>query len=564
MIPVAASGVGASAARARRRLLGLELSAFAIAGAVALGVGLGSPTHLLSALALSVALPVTLLQVLRDMHVYFARPQILPEAMPDDPPCVVCVPVILRTPRDADSLIAFLQRNGEALRKAASPLVFLLDGPPGLTRDHPLDPAIRSEVLARLGEQDGASLRPVVWWRERNRPDGAREWAGWERKRGKVHRFLEMSAGRADAGFILLSAPGPTVTTPYVFVADIDTTLPPGALERLVAKARHPDNEAAILTPRILTPLTERQGRFTAMMGGALAADEGPTPHASLRQDRLGSDLFFGKGLIHGPRFLDRVGDRLPQGIILSHDHIEGMMAGSAFASDIAILESQPQTLSAWLHRQHRWVRGDAQNLAFVLPRAWQARPPRGGGLDALDRLELMCNCLGHLKPAAVLLIIADLVWTPPASPAVWLAPLLLLWPGVAITALDLVRPRPPRRSRALALEVAFQQVRAALGQLTFLPQSAAVAVHALFVGLWRLMRATGRGLDWPAAHGPRTRRWMLVGLLTGAALLVAALGRQGGVAAASALLVIWALSPLIWDAPAPSSSAQERQPCRT
>ncbi|WP_439471482.1 hypothetical protein [Brevundimonas sp.] len=563
MIPAAPSGVSASGAPARRHLLALELSTFAIAGPAALTVLAGSPGRLVFALALFLALPVTLLQVLREVHAYFARPRSLPEATGKGPTCVVCVPVILRTPPDADSLSAFIQRNAEALRRAASPLVFLVDGPPSSQRDHLLDPAIQARVLARIGDPQEASVRPTVLWRNRQRTASGDEWAGWERKRGKVHRFLEMNAGQAVADFIRLGAPATPIATPYVFVADIDTTLLPGALERLVAKARHPENDAAILTPRILTPLAERRGRFTAMMGGRLAADEGPMPQASLRQDRLGSDLFFGKGLIHGPRFLERLGDRLPDGIILSHDHIEGMMAGSALASDVAVLESQPQTMSAWLHRQHRWIRGDAQNLAFVLPRVWQARPPRGAGLDALDRLELVFNCLGHFKPAAVLLMIADLVWTAPTAPVIWSAPLLLLWSGLAITVLDLARPRPPRRSRTLALDVAFQQLRAALGQLSFLPQSAVVAVHGLIIGLWRLLSATDRGLEWPAGGGRRTGRWSAVGLLVGAAILAGAVSRQGEVATATGLLAIWTLSPFIWDPP-PPPPAQEEPRCRT
>jgi hypothetical protein len=58
---------------------------------------------------------------------------------------------------------------------------------------------------------------------------------------------------------------------------------------------------------------------------------------------------------------------RFPRETLLSHDLIEGCYLRVGLASDIELLESFPHFYHAWVHRRHRWIRGDWQILRWVL-----------------------------------------------------------------------------------------------------------------------------------------------------------------------------------------------------
>ena len=91
----------------------------------------------------------------------------------------------------------------------------------------------------------------------------------------------------------------------------------------------------------------------------------------------------------------------MPKGRVLSHDLIEGELAGAAFVSDISLYDGFPETFSAWLKRLNRWTRGDWQLLPFLFRR----------GLSGLSRLKILDNLLRSLARPSLLALLLQAMW---------------------------------------------------------------------------------------------------------------------------------------------------------
>ena len=58
----------------------------------------------------------------------------------------------------------------------------------------------------------------------------------------------------------------------------------------------------------------------------------------------------------------------MPENALLSHDLFEGLHARTALVTDVEVVDDYPANLLAHARRQHRWVRGDWQILAWLFP----------------------------------------------------------------------------------------------------------------------------------------------------------------------------------------------------
>ena len=111
---------------------------------------------------------------------------------------------------------------------------------------------------------------------------------------------------------------------------------------------------------------------------------------------------------------------RVPENALLSHDLFEGLHARTALVSDVEVVDDYPANLLAHARRQHRWVRGDWQILAWLLPMV----PTREG--FAKNRLPLISQwkILDNLRRSLVapsLLALFGAAWTVlPGSPLAW------------------------------------------------------------------------------------------------------------------------------------------------
>src|SRR5205085_6710947 len=135
----------------------------------------------------------------------------------------------------------------------------------------------------------------------------------------------------------------------------------------------------------------------------------------------FGEGSFVGKGIYDVDAF-ERSCSGFPENAILSHDLLESTHARSGLLSDVELYEDYPTRYPADVSRRHRWMRGDWQIAAWLLP--WvPARVGRSvsNPIGMLSRWKILDNLRRSLVAVALLLMLV-LSW-------------LLLGPPLAVSA---------------------------------------------------------------------------------------------------------------------------------
>ena len=544
------------------------------------------------------------------------RPRHLPrlalgQGIPARHRVLVAIPAMLTSAAATQGLVHRLHLHHLANPEPHAQFALLSDWPDAATQHTPADgPALDGACQAvqalnlRYPALPGAPPRFIVLHRQRRHSPGEQAWIGWERKRGKLELLVAAlaaqgpGAGPATApattpatppGFIdlgeLSRLAGPT---PYLVTLDSDTELPPGRLRDLVAIAAHPQNQPlldasgrwvaqgyGILQPRVATPLPapEALTPFHWLFAGHCGIDPYSAASSEVYQDVFDEGSFSGKGLLQVQAVHAVLGQRLPDGQVLSHDLLEGSLARCAVATDISVIEDAPSHADVAAARGHRWTRGDWQLLPFLLQ--WRRYPMR-----AINRWKLFDNLRRSLvAPAGLALLLLAL-----ASPGVaalvspWLALALVIASTTAGPLMGAVAGLAPSRDD-IALQHFYRQAGAGLGRAlgggawhaAQLLAQAGLALDAIGRALWRMAVSRRQLLQWttaaaaqaavqhrlPAALRAHWREPVLAaGLLAG--LLAAGTPHPG---LAATLCGLWALAPLLgWWAsrPAPAASEQE------
>ena len=157
----------------------------------------------------------------------------------------------------------------------------------------------------------------------------------------------------------------------YIVALDYDTMPSMNSVVDLVSIAIHPLNaEYGIIEPRITTTLKSSLAtEFAKIMsggGGCLSVSLYDNFSGEFYFDCFGEGIFTGKGLIRVQPFYKQIVGLFPEERILSHDILEGSVVGVGFAGDVEFSDSFPPTSVGYFKRQHRWLRGDLQNVDFL------------------------------------------------------------------------------------------------------------------------------------------------------------------------------------------------------
>lgn len=268
---------------------------------------------------------------------------------------------------------------------------------------------------------DGDAPRFVLLHRGRNYCASERQWIGWERKRGKLELLVRALATGYSSDFFDLGADSRMASgTRYVLTLDSDTVLPPGRLRDLVGIAAHPMNAPVmdasgrrvvhgygILQPRVVTPLPSRHdvSRYHWLFAGQVGVDPYSAPSSEVYQDLFGEGSFAGKGLLHVAAMYQTLNARLPQGLVLSHDLLEGALARCATVTDMSLIEDAPFHADVAAARLHRWTRGDWQLLPMLLA-------PKRFAVGAVNRWKMLDNLRRSLVAPASMLLVLLAVWS--------------------------------------------------------------------------------------------------------------------------------------------------------
>ncbi|MBQ8404764.1 MAG: hypothetical protein IJX55_10160 [Clostridia bacterium] len=275
------------------------------------------------------------------------------------------------------------------------------------------DEKIIENALARieaLNAKYGAHFGIFV--RERRYSHSERKYIGWERKRGAVLELCRFMRGEKTSISRCIADKKFLSEAKYLITLDSDTNLYAGAADELIGTMLHPMNRPrveggvvvsghAIVQPHIAPTLeSAAYSPFATVTAGNGGIDSYAGASFDIYENVFGSGSFCGKGIIDVDVFLAVCGDFFPNERILSHDLLEGNMAGAAIASDITLTDSTPKNAIAYYTRMHRWVRGDLQTVPYLFKHVKNAAGQRvENPMSAFAKYKIADNILGALCP---------------------------------------------------------------------------------------------------------------------------------------------------------------------
>ncbi len=220
----------------------------------------------------------------------------------------------------------------------------------------------------------------VLFIRPRIYSPTQREYSGFERKRGAICALCNFIKGYTNEFSVAFGDVENVKKAKYLLAVDYDTEIPFGALEKLVGTALHPLNRAVVSNTEktvlsgygIFAPKTEtsiesaNRTSFSRIMSPSCGINAYNGLTGEKYQDLFSESIFSGKGLIDIDAFCAVIPNKFPTQKILSHDILEGIVLRCAFVGDVSFTDSFPRSLSSFLAREHRWMRGDIQNSVFL------------------------------------------------------------------------------------------------------------------------------------------------------------------------------------------------------
>jgi len=546
-------------------------------------------------------------------------PQQLPrmdfsKGIPPESRTMAVIPTMLVSDQNIEDLIEALEVRFLANRDENLLFSLLTDFPDAETETTPEDEPLL--ILARnkieglnnkYGKAKGDTFflfhRPRLW------NPGEQIWMGYERKRGKLadlNSFLRnpspLPSPREGEGYnspfsLIVGNTEVLSNVKYVITLDTDTQLPRDSARQFAGAMAHPLNRPqydnakqqviagyGILQPRVGVSLPgTNRSHYAHIYGSNPGIDPYTRAVSDVYQDLFGEGSFIGKGIYDVDAFELALGGRFPENRILSHDLIEGCYARAGLLSDVLLYEEYPSSYSADVSRRHRWIRGDWQLLAWLLPGVPGPDGQRQKNpLSLLSQWKLFDNLRRSLTPAALTLLLL-LGWTMSpyglSSPLFWTLTVIgiIFIPSLISSILDLLR-KPADLHIGQHLAAVAQSIATRFAQVVFglacLPYEAFFSLDAILRTTWRMLIARKRLLEWnPSGDaGRKSRNSGKAGLagfcrtmwfapfLAVIATVCSAFTDPAALTAAAPVLFLWSASPVVawWlSRPIPRRSAR-------
>jgi cyclic beta-1,2-glucan glucanotransferase len=375
---------------------------------------------------------------------YWTAPRCLPRldlssGIPARFKTIVAVPALLLDAEQAASLIRVLEQHFAATADPNVYFVLLTDFADSST---PAVTAGQKQVLELCSNMvDELNARPeyvkdkpfCLLHRDHRFCATEAKWIGWERKRGKLLELISYSRSGINCFSHRAGNTEQLIGAAYMVTLDEDTKITRHSIQRLVGAHIHPLNQPHLNDRKIL-----ERGYGVLQPAMALDSDriaEEAVTETRLRrdfcQDCFGETMFLGKGIINLDIFAALVEGVLPEQRILSHDLIEGSLARTGAVPDIVFLESVPSSYSIASRRMHRWLRGDWQNLIWLLSTSLRGRRI----MPAFGVMLIIQKACLSLVPVALLMLL--MISTAPGMHLVFvILVMLLLGPRMGVVAI--------------------------------------------------------------------------------------------------------------------------------
>ena len=515
------------------------------------------------------------------------RPKLLPrmdfsKGIPSEFRTLITVPTMLSTQADIEELVEALEVRYLANREDNLHFSLLTDFLDSNTETCPEDAALVelvSKRITRLNDKYNQAGSPDTFFlfhRSRTWNPAERKWMGYERKRGKLSALNSLIKGSEKPDFSHIVGDYQILTqVKYVITLDSDTQLPREAAWKFIATMAHPLNHAVydekkkrviegygILQPRLASDLPKNvTSLYLRMQGDLNGIDPYTRASSDVYQDLFGEGSYIGKGIYDVEIFEKAAGNVFPDNRILSHDLLEGCFARAGLLSDVLLYEKNPSKYEDDVKRHHRWIRGDWQIGAWMMPYFTniQGRMTRNT-LPIISRWKILDNLRRSMLPLSLLLILL-LGWTILPYPWFWTLAVtfIVLLPVMVAAVLQLVR-RPEDLDLQAHISEVGSSVRDVLIRFMFgmavLPYEAYRHTDAIIRSNWRMIVTKRNLLEWtPSVEASRNTvnsvwsnyRNMWIGPTLALICLIFFLETSyESFFVASPILILWILSPAI------------------
>lgn len=415
-----------------------------------------------------------------------------------------------------------------------------------------------------------------LFHRARQWNESEQRWMGKERKRGKLSDLNNLLRKNIQSGFSkIIGSTSLLNQIIYVITLDCDTQLPRESARQYVATMVHPLNRPqyntekqrvvegyGILQPRVAEALPNTSlSPYVWLCTNEFGIDPYTRTVSDVYQDLFHEGSFIGKGIYDVDLFQKVLGDRFPDNRILSHDLLEGCYLRSGFLSDVPLYETAPSNYLLDTKRRIRWIRGDWQIAAWILP--WvpgvdQVSVPNP--LSSLSKLKIFDNLRRSLVPPALLVLLA-INWIILPETTFWLSFILaiVILPLIVNALIELFRkPKDalPMQHIINILPSLKRQTMQLILFLSCIPHEAWYSLSAILRTCYRMLISKRHLLEWTASdqivHRQDTKSgwlvcmWMgpLIAIIAGLSLIMQ--HKFESLWFAMPLLALWLASPFI------------------
>ena len=512
-------------------------------------------------------------------------PQSLPrldfrDGIPPNHRTIVVVPTMLTSINGIERLVSGIELRYLNNRDENLHFALLTDFVDSATQTCPSDDelvGLVKEGIERLNLRYAQDRGDIFYLFHRKRQWNETEgvWMGCERKRGKL-ADLNATLRGADGRFTeVVGRLNFLNGVRYVITLDTDTQLPRDAAREMVGTLAHPLNQPvynekagrvvdgySILQPRVDIGLPSGQrSRFVQLYAVNAGIDPYTRVVSDVYQDLFAEGSYIGKGIYDIDSF-ERCCHDFPENTILSHDLIEGAYGRSGLLSDVTLYEEYPTRYAVDAARRHRWIRGDWQIAAWLLPRVRNHQGERvRNPISASSRWKIFDNLRRSLTPIAMLLLIL-ISWT--LSPALAITSMVFMATVVFLPTLLVGIADSLRKPVDLPLNI---HLRVSLGSLpqpliqnvltfVFLPYEAYLSFDAIIRTVVRMLVTKRRLLQWQTAsdaqHKATGELWasyrsmMFAPALALVMLCLLIVFHREMMIVAAPWVIVWTISPLV------------------
>ncbi|MBL8810710.1 MAG: cyclic beta 1-2 glucan synthetase [Planctomycetaceae bacterium] len=522
----------------------------------------------------------------------FIHPQPLPkldfrDGIPAEFRTIVAIPSMLSSAAAIERLLEALELRYLSNRQDSLHFALLTDFEDAAEMSTPEDAALLQvavDGIQNLADRY-ADVRTnifLLFHRSRRWNPVDRIWMGYERKRGKLADLNATLLGARDRFSTVVGDLSALSDVRYVITLDSDTQLPRDAAREMVGAMAHPLNHPVldeagrrvirgygVLQPRVGVSLPSVYGSvFARLLGGEPGIDPYTQVVSDVYQDQFSEGSFIGKG-IYDLRIFEQLCSSFPDNRILSHDLLEGCYCRSGLLSDVVLYEGQPSSYAADSARRHRWIRGDWQIAAWILPTV-PARPQESGSIEgripnplsALSRWKILDNLRRSLVPAATAIVFLA-VWILSSTMTATIVTVVILGamtlPSLLTFLLSLaLKPSDITLQNHLtnSLTEGIRPAAKCLLSIIFMPYEAALSLDAVLRTLIRLHWTGSDLLEWKTSSQSELTarsgladfyRAMVVGpVVSLAAVMVLGFLGSRTLLVAGPMLLLWFLSPVL------------------